>query len=262
MRILIADDTLANLEAAKEAVKGFSEHEFVFTSSASDALSLIESVDAVITDLIFPAEECSAELTHAYAKYVRRMKVDKYSLLGKKLIFGYYRGDVKMYERKLKETIEFVKNGNVCAAVENVRDLYTDEPEKFARFTHLIGQLSLRKEFPYGGAIMLQAKLAKKRFCLVTSVHSHSCFGADEMTDISVALNGVLLMLPLIKAKVMSFHEATRDGRTEEYPSDDLSEIHRNTYMGESLINDCGGEDEGKASPSVWAEAIRKVLAQ
>lgn len=56
MKIIIVDDSAANLAAAKKASESFQEHEFVFVNNASDALGLISSADAIITDLFFPDE--------------------------------------------------------------------------------------------------------------------------------------------------------------------------------------------------------------
>ena len=53
MKLIIVDDTVENLTAAKKAANDFPEHEFVFTNSAAEAIKMLPSADGVITDLFF-----------------------------------------------------------------------------------------------------------------------------------------------------------------------------------------------------------------
>jgi len=92
LRILVVDDTIANIEAAQIASKEFPQHEFVFMTSANEAYKQIDNFDAIITDLFFPEEP--------------REMLDIYEKVENFLI-----KDVSLSER-LSRNLSYVKNGS------------------------------------------------------------------------------------------------------------------------------------------------------
>lgn len=134
LRILVVDDTIANIEAAQIASKEFPQHEFVFMTSANEAYKQIDNFDAIITDLFFPEEP--REMLDIYEKMQSVFTEDNESV--KKLIEveNFLIKDVSLSER-LSRNLSYVKNGS-------------------------------KHGFPLGLAIMAKAK--GKRKCLISSI--------------------------------------------------------------------------------------------
>ncbi len=164
MRILVIDDTQANIEAAKIAAENFPQHEFVFMTSANEAFKQIEKFDAVITDLFFPEKPCE-EMLEAYEKmqfdysdencYYKQMAKNSSSMFT---------------PERLQKNISIVNNG----------------------LTVSMGNEPLYKpEFPLGISIMRKAGSFwnsgyEKKFCLVSDIHCHG------------SADGQIILLPLI----------------------------------------------------------------
>ena len=153
MKILVVDDTQANIEAAKIASKEFSQHEFVFMTSANEAFEQIEYFDAVITDLFFP-EKPGDSMSTIYKEMQEEYSED--NLNYDKLI----RESRHLFSNeKLQKNIDIVKNG-----------LHQD----------LNSRNALKEpEFPLGLAIFISAVKNKKHRCLVSSIHSHGIADGD-----------------------------------------------------------------------------------
>lgn len=222
MKIAIVDDTVVNLNAAWEAAKGFPEHEFVFFAKATQALKAIPNVDALITDLFFP-EEPDKKLVCAYASYVGEVCVD--NLSWHHVYFDYY----ARYSQSQEAILAKHQLG--------LRDGITEEGK-------------LGRQFAYGGALMLTAKAAEKKACLVTNLHRH-----DREMD------GVTALLPLISAGIASYEEVLYDGRDGGAVMGMEAIIWtalaaHGEYERESEVNTT------KTNPAVWSEAIRRILAQ
>jgi len=78
-KILIVDDTAENLKAAREAVKGFPDHKFVFLNNATEVLAEIETggISGVVTDLFFPREKGAEK---SYEEYVAAYDSSNHSI--------------------------------------------------------------------------------------------------------------------------------------------------------------------------------------
>jgi len=249
MKIIITDDSAANLKAAKNAAERFPEHEFVFTNNASKALDLIASADAIITDLFFPEEDHSAgtPLGDVYGKYCGKLQKDSTYL---KVLREYYCGDSQRAEQKLKYAIGMAMDGTNKVALEGL----VRSCEERGNYSGLEGYRERLKnlspaQFPYGGAVMLMAHRLRKKLCLVSDIHRH----AGSYQDNAGSVDGMLLLLPLISKGIVSVRKVTYDGEGSL------------KYMGsDELSSAIGGSPDGilKERPEVWVEAIRRVIAQ
>lgn len=69
MKILIVDDILKNLEAAKKASLEFPKIEFVFEQNSQKAFDILDTnndINGVISDLFFPSEEKNCYFTEEF----------------------------------------------------------------------------------------------------------------------------------------------------------------------------------------------------
>lgn len=238
MKILITDDTAANLEAAKMAAMQFPEIEFVFTSSANEAFRMLPTIDAVITDLFF-VENATSDLAIAYEAYIEQVKPE--------LLLQYYKEeDLAYYTKNIEENIEILLSGIPKGAIKKIAE---QDPKTYQSVMDKASKLP--QEFPLGGTIMISAKRQGKKMCLVSNVHRHA--GSYEDSTSSAA--AVLLLAPLL-GDILNADQLMFDGEGSL------------TYIGESEIREHDEKIEntwnrtGKTDPKVWIEAIRRVLAQ
>jgi hypothetical protein len=165
MRILVVDDTQANIEAAKVAAENFPQHEFVFMTSANEAFKQIEKFDGVITDLFFPEKPCE-EMMETYEEMQTNYSTESYA-------YEQVVGDASHLfpPEKLEKNISIVKNGLKVSMERKPLD---------------------QPEFPLGISIMLKAGSFSnagghvKKFCLVSDIHCHG------------SADGQIILLPLI----------------------------------------------------------------
>jgi len=235
-KILIADDTTANLDAAKEAAALFPEYEFVFTNSANEAFQMLPNVDAVVTDLFFK-EEATGDLAAAYQLYVEQVKPE--------LLLPHER--LADYAKDMEASLEVLRTGMPKEAIRKV----------FSRFASVSAEkieseiAKLQKEFPLGGTIMVSAKEQGKRLCLVSNVHRH----AGGYSDSASSAAAVVLLAPLLEV-ILTADQLLYDGGGSL------------TYLGGDEIrkydekNEGTHDKKGKTDPAVWTEAISRVLAQ
>jgi len=246
MRILITDDTNENLEAARQAAKGFPEHEFVFSNSAKETVALLNTVDAVITDLFFPDENhYGTDLGDAYESYCLEVRP---SDIYEKVVEGYYSRDRDRANEALNNAIDLLCDGTIRGAIEGWINYYEHgryaDKERADEYRERLKSLPA-PQFPYGAAVMLLAKELGKRHCLVSNIHSHQL----ECKDAASAIDGMILLLPLMSSNIISIEEARCDGDGSlTYIGGD--EVYRRT------------KQRSKNNPAVWAEAIRRILAQ
>ncbi|MFZ5932575.1 MAG: hypothetical protein ACOYT7_00600 [Patescibacteria group bacterium] len=246
MRILIVEDSTENLEAAKQAAVEFPEHEFSFTSSAKEAIVKMAEVDAVITDLFFPNEghEDGGELDMLYALYRSKM-VDNPAF--DEVVRSYYKGDESRANEKLADALGLLEDGTIRNAVKRLICFFEGEGNKEWADMYRKKLKNLpRPQFPYGGAIVLKAKKIGKRICLVSDIHRH----AESYKNAADAIDGMMLLLPLIGEGIISVEQATYDGRNSL------------TYLGSDEIAETDKGRGEKSDAAVWAEAIRRILAQ
>jgi len=179
MKILIVDDSVGNLEAAKLAAKDFTDHEFVFLNFAKEAMCHLVEVDAIITDLFFPNEihNDEGELSAYYTLFCSKLRD---SSAFDDIVWIYYKGNRMRAEQKLQRNIAFLESG-------------------------------ANSQFPYGGSIMLRAKELGKRYCLVSDIHRHvmdsDCVSAPDGID------GMIILLPLIEENIVSAKQVMQDGK-------------------------------------------------
>lgn len=249
MRILIADDTIENLEAAKKAAINFPEQEFYFTNSAKEAMTQLAKVDAVITDLFFPDEghEDGEALDVSYSGYRSKM-IESPAL--DEVVRNYYHGEKEKAEEKLENVLMFLEDGTIRSVIEGLILLFEERGGLFDersanRFREVLRNLPAPK-FPYGAALMLHAKNLERRCCLVSDIHCH----AGECKNAPSAFDAMILLLPLIEEDIITVKQAMDDGRGSL------------TYLGESEVHALGKGRRGKNDSAVWVEAITRILQQ
>lgn len=237
MRILIVDDNAENLDAAKQAAAGCSEHEFQFVSSAKQALDLFTDSDGIITDLFFPDEghKDGSLLDKRFSAYRRSFQFNDDV---EKVYRRYYQGQGRIGDergdRAVGDLLSLCEDGGYILILRKDPSLYFQSLEDKSRLL----------EFPYGAAIVLESRAQGKRVCLVSDIHHH----AGSITrGIAKYVDGMLLLSPLVAAGIISYENARRDGE------------EGNTYLGSDGIWQAG---KGKTDPAVWAEAIKRVLSQ
>ena len=251
MKILIADDTAENLEAAKKASKNFPEHEFFFTNLARKALKMLKNMDAVITDLFFSDEGHNEndELSEAYQSYCSQ--IGKGAMFDE--VYNYYYKSLGYNSamRALKDTLLLLQDGTTRKIVENKISHYEKEGYmEWADEQRKKLQNIPAPQFPYGGAIMLKAKELGKSHCLISDIHRHTQNG---ITAVSAA-DAMIILLPLVANKVLSFKEVELDGGYDKYNDEDGKDSL--FYMGHDKIR------MGKDDSVAWDQAIKKILAQ
>lgn len=242
MKILIVDDSDKNLAAAQEAAKKFEkELEFEFTTSAGEALAKLERVDAIITDLFFPPEQ-NEELLRAYEEYIRKTAE---SPMFRKVVAEYYHYDYQEAKDTLQVNLAVMREGTIRAAVERASWLWKDIKE----YQEVLNNLP-PAQFAYGGVLMLKAKRLRKKHVLVTDLHRHfwGNFWGNCRNHVR-SVDGMIVLLPLMEAGIISIREATCDGWGSY------------TYIGRDRMY-LNGREGGKENPEVWEEAIANCLAQ
>lgn len=253
MKILIADDATANMEAAKQAAAHFPEHEFIFTNSASEAFELLPSVDGVITDLFFK-EDLTNSLIEVYETYT---KMVQQSPMFSEVIEQMYQGDRLRAEQKLENVLYFLTKGTTksvkssAVSTRTISDLINSVGDP-VEVQYIDENSAVAPEFPFGGLLMLKAKELGKFHCLVSNIHRH----AGSYSDTASSLDAMVLLMPLMEKDVVTPKQTLFDGE------DSL------TYIGGDEINKIvktNGDypdGTGKEHSYVWIEGIRRVLAQ
>jgi len=209
MRILVVDNTIGNIEAAKIASMSFPQHEFVFMTSAHEAFSQIENFDAIISDLFFP-EKPDGGIEEAYEKMLAEYSCNNYCY--KEMI----RGGEHLYPiKKFEKNLSVVKNGLTINLV-NYKELNIPE-------------------FPLGLTIVVEAKKLEKKLCLVSDIHGHG--DAD----------GDIILLPLLSNRTLSISQVHQDGsgslfyigsnRIEEYTKEYSFGRKKNPIVWEKAIH-------------------------
>ncbi|MEI7621378.1 MAG: hypothetical protein WCJ51_02480 [Candidatus Moraniibacteriota bacterium] len=178
MNIIIVDDSAANLVAAKKATERFPEHQFTFVSRASEAIKMLASADAIITDLFFLDENHGNNdaLAEVYGEYCAKISEENETY--SQIFCEYYDANIGRAQRGLIGAVDVVTNG--------------------------LG-VSSNKQFPYGGVVMLEAHKVGKRLCLISDIHSHASAASS--------VDGIILLLPLIERGVLTIKQAKLDGR-------------------------------------------------
>ncbi|HRZ95018.1 MAG TPA: hypothetical protein P5262_00395 [Candidatus Moranbacteria bacterium] len=247
MKIMIIDDTNANLEAARTASANFSEHEFSFFSSAKEAADKLEDFDAIISDLFFPNENHhdGSNLDDLYAIYRSEMDHPVFN----EIVDYYYGGDWKRANGKLQDAVALLEEGTIRKAIERlIRFFYGKGDawglEKAKEYEERLESLP-DQQFPYGGALILEAKKVGKACCLVSDIHRH----AGEYKDAVGAIDAMTLLIPLMGAGIVTIEQAQYDGKNSL------------TYIGNDELYKTAGSQK-KNSPKVWVEAIKRVLSQ
>ena len=222
--ILIADDTTANLNAAKEAALQFPQYEFSFTSSAKEAIEMIVASDAVITDLFFE-EEVAGSIAESYGDYIAAVQE---SPMFTAVVKRFYNGNIPEAKGKLEQVLGLLSEGKPSIAMEELAAMF-DKQNNPASAAGVRGRLlALVPQFPFGGALMLKANSLKKPHCLVSNIHRH----AGITRDAASSTDAMILLMPLMEAGVATVEQVLFDGK------DCL------TYIGEDEIRKCGGEDK------------------
>jgi hypothetical protein len=231
MEILIFDDTIENIEAAKVAAAGKPEHGFSFETSAKSALTKLQSgkVEGLITDFFAPVDP---EMEEAWQRYLDPLKVyARITNFRTKATQDYTnREEIDLY-RQVAEVLQD----------EGFYRLYTFHRDIWEEFNDIINDSnSYLKEFHgYGGALMLEAQRLQIPSVLVTDMHRHSLAipGRNPM-------NGTALLTPLVAAGLCNY--------------DEIRELQGNQIL---LSRGADGR-EAKSDPKVWDLAIQMLVAQ
>lgn len=247
MKIIIVDDTRENLEAAKVAATNFPEHEFVFFSSAKEAADKLEDCDALISDLFFPNENHNdgSNLDDLYTIYRSEMDHPVFW----QVVDHYYGGDWKRANGKLQDAVALLKDGTIKQAIERLIHFFYAKGddwglEKAKEYETRLESLP-DQQFPYGGALILEAKKLGKALCLVSDIHRH----AGEYKDAVGAIDAMTLLVPLMGAGVLTVEQVQFDGKGSL------------TYLGNDELYEIGGREK-KTSPKIWVNAIKNCLSQ
>lgn len=248
MKFIVTDDTAENLNAAKEAAKKFPEHEFVFTSSAAEAIKLLPDTDGVITDLFFPPEghlEHGNPLFFPYNKYEEGMIGANHTPVFEQVVDQLnYDGDRRKAENNLHNAVGLVADGTIRTALEDLIRVVQGWGGDVSKYRERLQNLPA-PQFPYGAAVMLAAKKAGKRHVLVTDMHRH----AGDYTSASSAIDGLVLLIPLMAEGITTAEEVQWDG------------LYSTTYIASDRLRKLAGDVRpAKTSPAVWAEAIQMAV--
>jgi len=249
MKFIVADDTIENLTAAKEAAKNFPEHEFVFTNSAVEAFKLLPDADGVVTDLFFPPEGHEDSHNILFVPYLRFLADTASATLGAtfdQVVTEYYRGDRREAIERSAEALNVSETGSIKMPVERLLRLFEQrgDNENAEKYRARLNDLPA-PQFPYGAVVMLAAKKAGKRHVLVSDIHRHAG-GYGSAPD---AVDAMALLITLIVKGIMTVEQATYDGRKSH------------TYLASDLLYGLAKSVRpAKTSPAVWNEAIRLVI--
>ncbi len=226
MEILVFDDTIENINAAKVAAAANLEHSFTFETSARAALTKLETGEAegLITDFFAPVDP---EMERYWQEYLNPLKIYlKYhesnpdrDLPG---FFDKWREERDEWERIMKamgdmEVWEYIRN---------------DDPK--AQFLEIINnEHPFLQEFRgYGGYLMIKAQELVIPSVLVSDIHWHGWKGNP--------MNGTILLTPLVSACTYT----------------EISDVYRKMHISS------GRTRSSKIDPTYWDEAIQKLLAQ
>lgn len=222
MKILIVEDNKENMKAAEEAVKKFKLHDFEFSLFAKTAFKKIEEVEGVITDLFFKEEKIAD-----YDKFVSVVEKAR---------------NTKTIRNMLEE--KYYNNKSYCGEVLNDGDYRIAKKidAAFDKAIMLLKNGTHREEFALGGCLMIKAKQLEIKSCLVSTIHHHSCNMGEE----SAFGDGVIILIPLIEAGIITVDDATGDG----YLS--------NNYIGGDTVCSLGK----KNNPKTWEKAIERLIKQ
>lgn len=180
MRILVVDDTHANIEAAKVASQNFPQHEFVFMTSAKEAFNKIQDFDAVITDLFFP-EKPSEEMMEIYERLQSVYSEDNRSVKRLIEVEDFLIKDVSLSDR-LARNLSYVRDGS-------------------------------KHGFPLGLAIMIKAQDVYKKECLISSLgDSHNNHGGVDAVIILLPLVNRGILSVKTRGNICKYEGATFKG--------------------------------------------------
>lgn len=248
-KILITDDAIQNLEAAKQASKQFPNFDFVFTQSANEALVLLPSVDAVISDLFFKEEPIN-DLKLEYDKYVSQVKSN---FLTVKSLYESHIQNQNFTEENLYKNLVILETGTQFSLLQE-SEPNTDPEVLKKEIEEYCKDFSYEPEFPLGGAIILQAKSAQKAHCLVSNIHCHSKgFEGDR----AGAVDAFILLGPLVSSEIITTNQCGSDGR------DSLMYIGENEMkIIENPSRSFPFEYLNKTEPKIWINAIERIIKQ
>ncbi len=238
MHILIFDDTQANIAAAKEAGKVHPEHEFVFCTTATEALAKLEEgkIDGLISDFFAPIEQGKVE--ELWQEYLRPLG----------LYYRFYNHvntaeDLKEWRRTFgpKDLSTF---GSIFEPSLHLAPSYSVRGGKTPVAWHIeqvLGENShelLSREHGYGGCLMQLAIQSGIPSVLVTNLHRHGL--PVEEGGVSLGYFGVLAPLMAKISPIAEFDE----------------EVDWNLIWNRIF------ESQAKDQPETWEKAIQKLEAQ
>ncbi len=260
VKLIIVDDTAANLDAAKEAATKFPEHEFVFTSSAHEALGLLPHADGVITDLFFPSED-GAGTNEQYTRYVAMMgEAESLPTFGE-VVRDYYEGKRFEAKKRLNFARSFLSDGTIREALEELVATLKGWGNDVSHYVKQLENLPA-PQLPYGTAIMLAAKQFGKKSVLVTDMHRH----AGGYSTPSNSFDAMVLLLPLMAEGILTIKDVTWDGAIPQYDENHsyTHSLGSKFYIASDRIRKLVGRDSdlSKNSPVVWTEAIQMAIDQ
>lgn len=233
MKILIVDDTEANIEAAKAACTEMRDDNFIFASTATEALERLPEVDGIITDLFFLGEnhqDKNSPLFLPYQDFSHEM-----ARAGRDFdLFGSYFRDSDMNQRQSWEYVsEMINHGTFKESIKKLLRWYPEDQS----YKDLL-ENPPAPQFPYGIVLMLEAVKQGKGRVLISDIHRH----AGGFKTAQSAVDGVMLLALLIERKIITLDEAIYDGKGSRH------------YIGRDEL-----ERKRKTDPEPWTKAVRLV---
>ncbi len=176
MKILVAEGTPESLKAARTATEAFKEHEFFFCSTASQALALLPTADALMTGFLFPQEK--GRIQESWALYQEELS---------SILTGNY-----------SQQRESLALSAMLTPYKSM--LYDCHPtDMFAKFAKDVMSF-LTLHFGYGGPLLIAAQEAGMFSVLVTNIHRYNSASDAEGS-------GHFLFAPLVTRKLMAHSE-------------------------------------------------------
>lgn len=246
------EDKKENLEAAKQAASNFPQIEFEFLASASQAMRRLQEpdVDGIATGLFFPPEE-KEELNTLYRSYLKRTFNSSgfKSSIFREVMEKHYRNRWWEAIEKITEAFWTATEGSDQVVIERwiVEMGASHDPrihEEIIPILRYMLENLPAPEFPYGAPLMLRAETMEKKCVLITELHYCNNRIGGPQSRLADAVDGMILLLPLMEEGVLTVPQAMEDGKGSL------------TYIGRGeLVN-------SKEEPESWKKAIEKILSQ
>ncbi len=259
MRILIAENNPKYIQVAKNASLQFPEHDFRFTQSAGEAFDGLSENDGLLTDLFFPQTD-HPQLNEAYRLYLGCLVEDRNSPPGSVLnevIRGKFLGEYAFAYDRLRDTLRQLLNARDTWMVEEVM---CNGVQALPDPDYFYNPQAERLELPLGCPLVCEADELQRHHVLIASSHATSLRTfAGEPVEPETKVDGIFVLLPLVKKQLMTLQQAASDGEGS------LSYLGYNRLQSWSWLEDEGFQsvvDTGSffQKPQILRDSPKKYL--